>query len=189
VTRFSTSQGQEQKWRRSSCTLERVTRLPVVLTLVALFVSGCASLGNLSTLIQPPRFEEAPDHQAEVRLLSPSLDRPLGGAGVRLWARVTNPNPFGFTLATLRGTLVLQEARAASVDFPLGLPLGAGGNADVPIDIAFGFSELPELATVLRRAVGREPIPYRLEGTIGVEAGRLGTPVFGPMTLLTGTVR
>ena len=29
-------------------------------------------------------------------------------------------------------------------------------------------------------------VPYRLEGTIGVDAGRLGQPVFGPMTLIRG---
>jgi hypothetical protein len=37
--------------------------------------------------------------------------------------------------------------------------------------------------------MNREPVPYRFEGSVGVEAGRLGTPVFGPMTLLRGTIR
>jgi hypothetical protein len=30
---------------------------------------------------------------------------------------------------------------------------------------------------------------YRLDGTIGVDAGRLGQPVFGPMTLIRGDLR
>jgi hypothetical protein len=45
---------------------------------------------------------------------------------------------------------------------------------------------LPGLSTVGRRLLARETVGYRLEGTIGVDAGRLGQPVFGPMTLLRG---
>lgn len=114
---------------------------------------------------------------------------PVGGAGVRLWARVTNPNSFGFTLGTLRGTLFLEESRSADVDFPLGLPLRAGEETIVPIDLSISFSDLPGLANVIRRAAGRDPIAYRLDGTIGVDAGRFGQPTFGPMTLLTGDIR
>ena len=110
----------------------------------------------------------------------------LNGAAVRLWTRVTNPNPFGLTLGTLKGTLFLDESRAADADFPLGLPLGAGAQSEVPIDIAISFSDLPGLSGVARRILARQPVGYRLDGTIGVEAGRLGQPVFGPMTLLRG---
>ena len=39
---------------------------------------------------------------------------------------------------------------------------------------------------VARRILARQAVPYRLEGTIGVDAGRLGQPVFGPMTLIRG---
>jgi hypothetical protein len=155
----------------------------------ATLVSGCASLQALRGLIQAPRFEEAPGHRAEIRLLSPSTTNRLGGAGVRLWAQISNPNPFGFTLSTLRGTLFLDESRATTVDFPLGMPLQAGGETVVPIDLQFGFSELPQLGNALKRALGKNPIDYRLEGTIGVEAGRFGTPTFGPMTLLRGTIQ
>jgi len=45
---------------------------------------------------------------------------------------------------------------------------------------------LPGLADVVRRAARREAVDYRLDGTIGVDAGRLGQPVFGPMTLMRG---
>jgi len=38
----------------------------------------------------------------------------------------------------------------------------------------------------VRRAARREPVEYRLDGTIGVDAGKLGQPVFGPMTLVRG---
>ena len=114
---------------------------------------------------------------------------PVGGAGVRLWAKVTNPNAFGLTLGTLRGTLFLEESRSATADFPLGLLLAAGAETVVPIDLSVSFSDLPGLANVIRRAGGREPIAYRLDGRIGVDAGRLGQPTFGPMTLLTGNIR
>jgi hypothetical protein len=152
-------------------------------------LSACATLGSLRAIVQPPRFEEAPDRQAEIRILPATGGRAYGGVSVRLWTKVTNPNPFGFTLTTLAGTLFLEDTRAATVEFPLGLPLAAGRSDVVPIDISIGFSELPRLGGVLERAINRRPIPYRLDGTIAVEAGRFGTPVFGPMTLLRGTAR
>ena len=154
-----------------------------------MLLTGCAELGRLSALVQAPRFEQAPDHRAEIRMTGAGSGLPIGGAGVRLWAQITNPNPFGFTLSTLRGTLFLDESRATTVDFPIGMPLQAGGQTVVPIDLQFGFSELPELGSALKRALGNQAMDYRLEGTIGVDAGRFGTPVFGPMTLLRGTIQ
>lgn len=110
----------------------------------------------------------------------------MGGLGVRLWARVSNPNPFGLTLGTLKGTLFLEGTRGATADFPLGLPLQAGQTSEVPLDLSISLSDLPGLAGVVRQATEEQPIAYRLEGTVGVDAGRLGQPTFGPMTLLTG---
>ena len=154
--------------------------------LVLILCAGCAALGDLRSLIQPPRFEQVPGRRAEIRLLGPSLSAPVGGAGVRLWTRVSNPNPFGLTLGTLRGTLHLENARAAAVDFPLGLPLRPSESTEIPIDFSLSFSDLPGLADVIRRAANRDPLAYRLDGTIGVDAGQLGQPIFGPMTLLEG---
>jgi hypothetical protein len=167
------------------------TTFALALPLVALSVllPGCTALESLRTLVQAPRFDEAPNRSAEIRLLPPSTANIAGGAGVRLWAEVTNPNPFGFTLSTLEGTLYVEETPAATVDFPLGLPLEAGESDVFPIDVALSFARLPELAGAIQRAMNREPVPYRFEGSVGVEAGRLGTPVFGPMTLLRGTIR
>ena len=156
---------------------------------LTLTMSACAALEGLRAFVQAPKFEEAPGQQAEIRLLGPSVSQPLGGAGIRLWTQVSNPNAFGFTLGTLRGTLNIENARAANVDFPLGLPLRAGEQTVVPIDLSVSFSDLPGLANVIRRAVNREPLAYHLEGTIGVDAGQLGQPVFGPMTLLRGEMR
>jgi hypothetical protein len=157
--------------------------LLLVAAIAVLLLQACASLsslGNLGGLIQPPRFEQVPDQPAEIRLVG------MTGAGVRLWTRVSNPNPFGLRLGTLKGTLFLEDTRAADADFPLGLPLAAGGDSVIPIDISISFADLPGLSGVARRVLARQPLPYRLDGTIGVDAGRLGQPLFGPMTLLRG---
>jgi hypothetical protein len=151
--------------------------------------AGCAELGGLGALVQPPRFEHDDTQPADIRLAGPSLSRPLGGATVRIWTKVTNPNAFGFTLGTLKGNLFLEGTRAADADFPLGLPLGARQETTIPLDLSISFSDLPGLANVIRRAAAGDAIAYRLDGTIGVDAGRLGQPVFGPMTLLRGDVR
>ena len=161
----------------------------VIACALTVVLAGCSLLGDLGFMVQPPHFEEARDQKAEIRLLGPGVNRPLGGAGVRLWATVTNPNRFGFTLSTLRGSLFLQDGRAAEVDLPLGLPLSAGGTDTFPIDLTLSFSDLPGLADAIRRAVGGQPLDYRLDGTVGVDAGRYGRPEFGPMTLLRGTAR
>src|SRR5574338_854807 len=105
-------------------------------TVLAALAAGCAGLSQLKQFVQPPTFEQAPGRRAEIRIVGPRADLPIGGAAVRLWTRVTNPNPFGLTLGTLRGTLYLQEARAADADFPLGLPLRAGEQSEVPIDLS-----------------------------------------------------
>jgi len=160
-----------------------------VALLCATIGAGCATLGQFSAIVQAPQFQEAPDQPAEIRLLPPSRSGGLGGAGLRLWTKVTNPNPFGFSLARLEGTLFLEDVHAADVDFPLGLPLGPRGEAVVPIDLSIDFSDLPQLTGVGRRLLARQSVAYRLEGTVGVNAGALGTPVFGPMTIVKGEAR
>ncbi len=142
--------------------------------------SACAALQGLSALIQPPHFEQDDQQRSSIRLNGTS------GAAVRLWTRVSNPNGFGLTLGTLRGTLHLEGSRAATVDFPLGLPLQAHGEEVVPIDFSVDFRDLPALGQTIARAIARQPIQYELEGTIGVSAGRLGEQTLGPMTFLRG---
>jgi hypothetical protein len=163
--------------------------LGVVVLTLAIGQAGCAALGGLRGLVQAPRFSEAEGQRAEIRLLGPSFDTPVGGAAIRLWTRVENPNSFGLTLATLRGTLFLEGRRAADADFPLGLPLTAGGETVIPLDLRVSFSDIPGLADAIRRAVTGDPLAYRLNGTVGVDAGQFGTPTFGPMNLLTGEIR
>jgi hypothetical protein len=170
--------------------MEQMSRLRATLAAVLVAGSaGCAALEQLRALVQAPRFEEAQGQRAEIRLVGPGAGRPLGGAAVRIWTKVTNPNSFGITLGTLSGTLFLEGNRAATADFPLGLPLSAGQEHVVPIDLTISFSDLPGLANTLRRTGTSEAIPYTLDGTVGVDAGRLGQPVFGPMTLVRGDLR
>ena len=156
-----------------------------ILVLIA-WCAGCATLDQFKGLVQPPRFSQSDQHQPELRVLRPSSDLPMGGLGVRLWAKVANPNQFGFTLGTLKGTLFLEGTRGAAADFPLGLPLQAGEETEVPLDLSVSLSDLPGLSNIVRQATRGQPLAYRFEGTVGVDAGRLGQPIFGPMTLLTG---
>jgi hypothetical protein len=167
----------------------RAFRHAAVVAVVALAHAGCASLGGLGALVRAPQFSPVEGRDAEIVLRGPSRDFPLGGAAVRIHARVLNPNPFGLTLSTLAGDLFLDGTRAAEVDFPLGLPLVANGESEIPIDFAIGFEDVPRLAQVLARAVGGSRMDYRLDGRVGVDAGALGRPTFGPMTILEGDVR
>ena len=162
-------------------------RFHVVVALTALLLtSACAELGQLARVIQPLRFSEVPGQQSTVRLEGPSTRRPLGGAALRLWTRISNPNPIGITLSTLRAEVSLDGNRAATGDFPLGLPLQAGAASDVPLELSIDFSDLPGLADVLRRAIASQQVPYEVEGTFSIDAGALGRPSFGPMRLFQG---
>lgn len=166
----------------------RTAMRTAMLPLLMIALSGCAGLG-LEQVLQAPTFRVDQSQQAHLRLLGPSLERPVGGAAVRLYARVGNPNPVGLTLTRLVGQLQLQGANAARIDFPLGVALQAGGETLVPIDIAIDFNDIPGLANVARNAISGQPINYSLNGTVGVDAGLLGQPSFGPMQLLSGELR
>ena len=161
----------------------------LLVVLLAIPLTACASLGELTRVIQPPRFEQAEGQPAELRILGPSRTMPVGGAGIRIWLRVTNPNAFGFTLSTVNATLNMEGARAADGDFPLGLPLTARQESVVPIDLSISFAELPGLAGALRKLAVGGRVSYELNGTVGVDAARLGTPTFGPMLLTRGEMR
>jgi hypothetical protein len=155
----------------------------VILAAIVWSSVGCTALQSLQAFIQPPRFEHDTQNRSEIRL------RGTTGASVRIWTRVSNPNSFGLTLGTLQGTLHLEGSRAATVDFPFGLPLQALGEETVPIDISIDFRDVPSLGPVITRAIARQPIGFEIEGTIGVSAGRLGPQTLGPMTWLRGELR
>jgi hypothetical protein len=166
---------------------ETAVRNAFVALVAAFLLGSCAHLEGLP-VVQPPTFQVAGDRQAQLQLLGPGLDRPLGGARVRLWARVQNPNRLGITLNTLNGALFLEGQRATVVEFPLGLPLLAAQDTVIPFDIVLGFADVPNLGPALLQALNRGDAQYRLEGQLRVDAGLLGQPTFGPMTFIEGAV-
>jgi hypothetical protein len=162
--------------------------VPVASLTAALLVGGCASLG-LGDVIQPPRLSAVDGREAELRLAAPTANRPLGGATLRIWTRVENPNSFGLTLAALAGNLFLENERAADVQLPFGLPLTARADTIIPIDITIGFADVPGLVGVAERILSQNRIAYRLDGTLTVDAQPFGQPSFGPSTWLQGESR
>lgn len=156
--------------------------------LAAGFAVGCASL-SLGTIVQPPTVSSVDGRDAQLALRLPGPGRPAGGASVRLWSEIGNPNDFSLTIARLAGDLFIGDAEGVAVDFPLGVPLVAGGDTIVPLDVSIDFDDLPALAEAAFDALTSGSIPYRLDATIGVDAGVLGEPTFGPSTLLRGSLR
>lgn len=161
-------------------------RTALLLLLAGVLAGGCATLNQF---IQPPAFSSDTGRASQLRLLGPSTTRPLGGASIRVWARVQNPNAFGLTIARLAGDLMLEGERAAELDLPLGLPLPAQRDTVIPIDLNVSFTEIPDLARALRDAVTRNNVAYRVVGTLAVDAGPLGQPSFGPSTWLNGQLQ
>jgi hypothetical protein len=167
-----------------SCYRRRASAIATVAAVVGL--SACAALQEL---VQPPIFDMDGNRSSEMRLLMPSGERPLGGAQIRVWARVQNPNSVGFTLTRLTGNLLLEGDHAAAIDLPLGLPLPAAGDTVFPLDLNVSFADIPGLANQLLAAVTGQRVNYSIRGTLGVDAGPFGQPTFGPATWLNGELR
>ena len=158
------------------------TRLLVLATgLMAL--QACASMGSLGNLgaldsaatvragPRPARGDPAPGN---LRRRREAVDEGQQSESVRLAPRHAERD-------ALPGGLARGGRRLSA-----GLAARRGRGSVIPIDISISFSDLPGLSGVGRRILARQPVPYRLEGTVGVDAGRLGQPVFGPMTLIRG---
>lgn len=165
--------------RRSSATAAAL--------LLALAVAACATLGQLLG-VQEPVFQVAAGRSSTLRLGAPSITHPRGTATMRVWTQVTNPNAFGLTLSTLQGKLALEGRDLVDVDLPLGLPMPAAADTVIPLDLTFGFESLAALGSVASRLVTGDALEYELKGKLGVRAGPLGEPTFGPRTWLRGSV-
>lgn len=167
----------------------RTPNVLLTLAATALLAGGTAGCATLQQVVQAPIFELAQNRTSTVRLVGPSLSRPLGGAEIEVWARVENPNPVGFTLSRLAGTVLLSDQPAADVDLPLGLPLEAAQDTVIPLRVTLSFADLPDLAERVQHALSTGSIDYALRGTLAVDAGAFGQPTFGPSTWLRGDVR
>lgn len=152
-----------------------------------LALSGCAGLAT-ALGVSAPTFEMAEGRSSHVSLELPSITSPRGTAVVTLWTRVRNPNGFGFTLSTLRGDLSLEDRDMADVDLPLGLPLTARGDTVIPLEIRFPIPDLDQLGSLGDALLRRNSVGYALDGTVGVDAGELGEPTFGPRRWLDGEI-
>ncbi len=153
---------------------------------LSLFPAGCATLGLHD--LQPLRIGAA-DRASTVRLIAPSGDYPSGAAAIRIWAEVENPNPFGVALSELEGRLHVEDRPGPRATFPLGLPLEAGQDTVIPLDLTLAFEDVPDMADAVRSAILRGAVDYRMEGSFTVEAGRFGRARFGPHDLLMGELR
>jgi hypothetical protein len=156
------------------------------LAVMAVSLGACAALQNV---IQPPIFHMAEGRTSEFRILGPAGDRPLGGAQVRIWTRVQNPNTVGFTLTRLAGQFLLEGDHAANIDLPLGLPLPAASDTVIPIDLNISFADVPGLANQFMAALGGQRLNYAVDGIMTVDAGVLGQPSFGPSTWMRGELQ
>jgi hypothetical protein len=164
----------------------RMTRAGVVMA-AALVLAACASLASLIG-VEPPVFAIAQGRQSVLSLDPASILTARPSARLRLWTQVRNPNSIGFTLSTLRGTVFLEGSEVARYDLPLGLPLRAAQDTVIPLDITFGLPALSSLGRLGQALLEGRAVQYRLDGTLGVDAGALGQPTFGPRTWLQGSV-
>jgi hypothetical protein len=159
----------------------------LVIATVSLGVA-CASLQSLLE-VAAPRFELVSDRESVLSIDPVSILTESPVVNLRLWTRVTNPNSFGLTVSTLEGEVFLEGREIAEVDLPLGLPLIAARDTVIPLDLRFGIPSLSSLGALGQALLARRPVRYRLDGTLGVDAGRLGEPTFGPRTWLQGEVQ
>lgn len=161
--------------------------LAAILAVATISLGACATVSGLMQ-VQAPRFDVADGRLSELQLLGPAVGRPLGGASIRIWSRVENPNAFGLTLTSLQGDLLLDDVRAVAIDLPLGLPLRAGQDTVIPIEVSLSFADIPGLADAVVKFATQRAVGYRMDGKFAVDAGPFGRPGFGPLTLVQGSL-
>jgi hypothetical protein len=168
-------------------TIGRSSKLVLGAILVVSATGACASLQSLLE-VAAPRFELVEDRESVLTLDPVSILTESPFVNFRLWTRVTNPNSFGLTISTLEGEVFLEGREMAEIDLPLGLPLVASRDTIIPLDLRFGIPSLSSLGALGQALLARRPVRYRLDGRLGVDAGPLGEPTFGPRTWLQGEV-
>lgn len=129
------------------------------LVLIAAPTSGCATLLNLiRQVLQEPTVQITKMSLREVSLSSITA---------RFAARITNPNPFGFSLDGLDYALTIQGARFAAGNAPGGVKLKAKGAATTTFDVSF---DLGKTASAILDLLGKKTVDYTVDTTFHFKA-------------------
>lgn len=150
---------------------------------LVLFLASCVPG---TSVVSPPSFSLVSDASGLVRLEPPGVG--TGAAVIRLELEAHNPNPFGLQLAGVDGDLFLADQRVAASRFARGVSLPPGGTARLALDVEAPLAEAPHLLGQMARLVAGEAVPYRLDGTVAVDA--FGTTQrFPSVTVARGELR
>ncbi len=139
-------------------------------------------LGCVQNLVRTPQFEIR--EAGLLRLNPPGLNGIAPEAVIRISLEGRNPNPFEMSLNELKFDLYLDGAKVAAAGTP-GFKLKANGTPGiVPVDVEVPIAP-STLQNLLKIASGSR-VTYRIDGSFSVDAGALGKPRFGPLTLAQG---
>lgn len=93
-----------------------------------------------------------------------SLD--LEGATLAFRFDLENPNSVGLDLARAGYAIEIDGTRIVAGDLPAGLAIPARGTAPISFPVRVRFRDVPGVVSLLTS--GKEDIPYKLSGTLGV---------------------
>ncbi len=126
--------------------------------LLAVLASGCAGLKDLA---------RAAFREPKLTFRSASLDAlDLEGATVGFRFDLENPNAVGVDLARVGWAIEVDGTRVAAGELPGGLAVPANGMAPITFPVRVRFGDVPGIVSLLTS--GKDEIPYRLSGTVGV---------------------
>jgi LEA14-like dessication related protein len=161
----------------SGARLEGMNKLIVPLLALTALLSGC-----VQNLVRSPQFEMR--EAGLLRLNPPGLDNIAPEAVIRITLDARNPNPFDLNLEELRMDLALDGAKvaAASINSLALKQNGALSTFFVDVEVPITTASLQSLGKIISGA----SVQYRLDGAFRVDAGPIGKPRFGPVTLAQG---
>lgn len=126
--------------------------------LLPLLVTACAGLKDLA---------RAAFQQPKLTFRSASLQSlDLEGATVAFKFDLENPNSVGLDLARAGYAIEIDGTRIVAGDLPAGLAIPANGIAPISFPVRVRFRDVPGVVSLLTN--GKEDIPYKLSGTLGV---------------------
>lgn len=130
----------------------------LAVALAAVVVAGCAGLQDLARVaFQQPKLTF---RTASIQ----SLD--LEGATVGFQFDLENPNGFGVDVARIGYQVEADGSRIASGDLPGGLAVRAKATSPITFPVRVRYRDVPGIVLLLKS--GKQEIPYRLSGALGV---------------------